>query len=495
MNLAQRALRGTFFVAAGSYLSLLIYFVTGIILARRLEPADFGLFRLALFYVDLFGRLREFGLDKALMHRQEGLERAFRTHFTLQSVLAGVTLAVSVLAAPWLLKFYSPAVVLFIVFISTASVFQALGTTQRVALEKNLNFRVSVAIDLVSLILSSFISILMAFHGFGALSLVTGYGSNFLFSFIGLWLVRPWPVRVGELWLFDRREMGWFLKFGSFLFVGGITTFILYKYNDFVLGTFLSVSALGFYSRAFNYAQIPTSLITSVISKVALPTYSRLQSDPTKLTEAFTIVLKTIVRVAFPLSLILYLVADDFTVLVLGPKWLPMVPVFRVLLIYGVLRSIFDDLGELFTAVGQPRLVSFYLSLQAGVSLVLSPILTFFYQAEGAGLSLSLILVLGVIVAYRFLGRVIRINGVAIFLPTTLVCLLTTVSFKLWVTNFAVSGIGLWPALVIKGGIFAVLYAFFLCLIEGRALIRDCRYIAAHWQTREQSVTSPALEL
>ena len=118
MSMAKRALTGTFFVAVNSYLSLFIYFVSGVILARLLSPADFGVFRISLFYVDLFGRVKEFGLDKALIHKQEDLPKAYRTHFTLQFSLSVLGLLVSIIFSPIILKFYSPPVLAFIIAIS-----------------------------------------------------------------------------------------------------------------------------------------------------------------------------------------------------------------------------------------------------------------------------------------------------------------------------------------------------------------------------------------
>ena len=436
MSTAKRALTGTFFVAINSYISLLIYFIAGIFLARILNPSDFGVYRIALFLVDLFSRFKEFGLDQALIHKQEGLDKAYRAHFTLQLTLSLLSLVASVVLAPVIVSYYSPVVFTFIILISISYIFQALGSTQRISLEKNLLFKRTALVDIVSLALSSTISVVMAFSGFGALSLVAGYSLNIIFSTAMLWIIRPWRVPLREILIFEKAELLWFIKFGFFLFIGGLTTFILYKYNDFILGTFLSVTALGFYSRAFNYAQIPTSLITSVISKVALPTYSSLQNEKEKLSETFFIVLKSIVRVSFPLSLVLYLVADDFTVFILGNKWSPMVPIFRILLIYGVLRSVFDDLGGLFTAVGRPKIVSKYLFIQAIAILLLAPVLTYLYKAPGSAISLSIVLALGIVLAYTFLGRIIKIKTLDVFLPTMIICALTLLGFKFTVFKF-----------------------------------------------------------
>ena len=480
MEVAKKALKGTFFVAANSYVSLFIAFVTGVALARLLDPADFGIYRIALFFADLAGRIKEFGLDKALVHKQDDLRDGFRTHFTLQAVLAFLGLVISILISPIIIKYYPPVVVTFVIMISLFYLFQSLSSTQRIFLEKSLQFKYTALVDILSLVLSSVISVVMAYKGFGALSLVMGYGLNFLFSFVLLWLLRPWKISLSEAFLFNKNQISWFIKFGSFLFLGGLTTFVLYKYNDFVLGTFLSATALGFYTRAFNYAQLPTSLITSVVSKVALPTYSLVQGDPAKLSSAFSLVLGSIVRISFPFSLLLFLTADEFTLFLLGPKWLPMVPILRILLVYGVLRSIFDDLGEFFTAIGKPRIVSFYLMIQALISLVLSPLLTHLYGSAGAALSLTIVLALGVFIAYFLMRRLIGLSIVKSFLPTLLVCFLTLQGFNLTLAYWDSGLFNTLSVLVWKSLVFSFYYLIFMLVIDGRAFLRDLRFMLGH---------------
>lgn len=485
MSTAQKALKGTFFVAAGNYASIFVSFVSGVVLARLLEPADFGLYRLALFFADLFGRVREFGLDKALIHKQDNLPQAYRVHFTLSLILSILALFLSIAFAPLVSQLYSRPISFYLILISLFGIFQAAGSTQRVILEKNLQFGRTALVDISALILSASLTVFLAYRGWGPLSLVLGYGFNLLFVFIFLWISRPWRVSFGRLLLLDPAEFKWFFRFGVYLFLGGLTTFILYKYNDYILGTYLSVAALGFYSRAFNYAQIPTSLITSVVSRVALPTYSALQGDKEKLAGTFSIVLKSIIRVSFPLSLILYMTADDFTVFVLGPKWIPMIPIFRILIVYGVFRSIFDDLGEFFTAVGQPKLVSFYLTGQALLSLVLAPVLTRLYQAEGAAISLSIVLGIGVMTAYVLIKRVVRIRTLSLFLPTILVCFLTMIAFKFVVYRFNLNFTDPFYSLLSKALVFSFFYLVFMSLIDGRSFLKDLKFMWDHFRLKE----------
>lgn len=473
MNIANRALQSTIFVSMATYLNLGINFVTSVVLARILNPEHFGIIALANFFLSLFGRVREFGFDYALVHRQGDLKKAYATHFLLQVGMAVLTFLLVIISVPILLKFYSLEVVVVLIVLSLAVLFKAASSTQRVALEKELLFKATSFIDIGSLILSSTLAIIAALMGFGVWSLVINLVSNAFFSLIAFWIVRPWKMEL----TYDGEMVKWFFRFGFFLFVGGITTFIVFQYNDFIIGTFLGAATLGFYTRAFNFASLPTSLVTSIVSKVALPTYSKLQDDKEKLGTAFSLVLKNIVRVSVPLSLILFLTAKDFIVFLIGEKWLPMVPVFQLLIIFSLFRPIFDDTGAFLTAIGKPQLITKYLVVQALLLLVLSPLLISLMGVNGGPYALNLVMIVGVFIAYWFTSKEIKISFKEVFGPEIIVGILTLGIFVLFNSLVDLSSQWILVRLVLQVLVIATTYLLLLILVEGKRIKQDFLFL------------------
>ncbi|MEK7611036.1 MAG: lipopolysaccharide biosynthesis protein [Patescibacteria group bacterium] len=471
MSISKSALRSTLFVAITSYLSEAVNFVTSIFLARLLLPEYFGVVALALFFNELFGRVREFGFDQALIHRQTELERARASHFILQ-VGSNVLSFLLVLAfSPVLRKFYPEAVVNTLLIFSLIYIVKAATATQRIVLEKELKFAATTIVDLFSLLIASVAAIWLAVHGYGLMSLVVYQSVNILISFIALWVLRPWRPCLK----IDLEMIRWYLKFGWFLWLGGITTFVIYKFNDFVTGTFLSTGVLGFYSRAFTFAQRPTSSVTGVVSRVALPTYAKLQKEKEKLSFTFNLVLRNIVRVSAPLSLFLYLLAEDFTRILLGEKWLPMVPIFRILLIYGFLRSIFDDAGAFLTAIGKPNLVSRYLAVQALIILITTPALIYFYGVNGAAWSLNIVLAVGLILAYRYVKVFVKVDFRDIFIQAMAPAVFTAFAYLTVIGPNLAAGSLL--SLVLKFSAVGLTYLFLMLLVEGKSLKQDLLFL------------------
>jgi PST family polysaccharide transporter len=473
-NVATRAVRSTVYVALNTYVSVAVTFVSSILLARLLEPAHFGIVALANFFLALFGRVRELGLNQALVHRQKNLEEAYAVHFILHMGLAFLNLLLVLVAAPLLANRYpdQPQMVSVLIVFAVFVIFQAASQTQQIAFEKELLFRYTTLINIFALVVSSIISVAMAYKNYGVWSLVAGNTANTFLVFVGLWFFRPWKLQ----FKFDKEIAKWFLRFGFYLWIGAIVTFILFQYNDFIVGTLLGAATLGFYTKALKFAELPNSLVTSVISRVALPTYAKLQNEKQKLQVSFNLVLTNIVRLSLPLTLVLFFTAREFTLVLIGEKWLPMVPIFKLLILYSFLRAIFDDAGAFLTAVGKPQIVSKYISLQAVVLLALSPLAVKFLNVDGAALALDAVMLLGVALAYFYVSRRIHLQFKLIFLPS-LVSAVAATLFYLWISNWY-NFATLTPliSLVMKGVVVGGVYLAVVLLIEGKKIREDAVY-------------------
>lgn len=474
MNVATRAVRSTLYVALNTYVNAAVTFVTSIILARLLLPEHFGIVALANFFLSLFGRVRELGLNQALVHRQKSLEEAYSVHFILQLLLALLNLALILVAAPILASRYpnQPQMVQVLIVFAVFVIFQAASQTQLMAFEKELLFRYTTLVNIFALIVSSIISVAMAFKGFGVWSLVVGNTSLTFLTFLGLWIFRPWKLRLS----FDKKIAKWFLRFGFYLWIGAIVTFVLFQYNDFIVGTLLGAAILGFYSRALKFAELPNSLVTSVISRVALPTYSKLQNEKQKLQRSFNLVLTNIVRISLPMTLILFFTAREFTLVLIGEKWLPMVPIFKLLIIYSFLRAIFDDAGAFLTAVGRPKVVSKYISLQAAVLLVLTPVLVKILGVNGAAVSLNIVMLLGVLLAYYFVSQRVSLDYFAAFLPSFIGAAGAVIFYLLLSSWYNFSVLPPLVSLLAKGLLIGVMYLAVVVVIEGKKIKEDVLY-------------------
>jgi PST family polysaccharide transporter/lipopolysaccharide exporter len=97
-----------------------------------------------------------------------------------------------------------------------------------------------------------------------------------------------------------------------------------------------------------------TTEVTSVVNTVAFPAYSRLQDDTSRLRRAYMSSLQFVAFLSFPMAAGLWFVGEDAVRVFLGERWLPALPAFYVLLIWGLIRSLLATTGPLFRAIGRP---------------------------------------------------------------------------------------------------------------------------------------------
>jgi len=469
MSLARQAFHAAFWVAATTYLGQVIAFLAGIALMRLIAPEAFGVLALAVFFATLARKLVGFGFNHALIHRQEELPAAAGTHLALHAASALLVLAAAVLAWPIVSAHYDRLTAAALIAVAVGAGIEIAGYTPRIMLEKQVMFR-----DLQ------------------LANLGINFGTNLLAVLAALLWPNVW-VLVGRLvaaqlagtvcyWRLNRRLplsrptwplTRWFLRFGAPLWLAGLATFAVLQFDDFLVGTLIDEKTLGYYARAYALAVLPTTMITHIVARVAFPLYSRVQNDAEKLSLTFTTVMRFIVLASAPAAIGLAYLAPEFVVAVYGETWRPMVALVRYLLLYELLRPIFDDVGELLTAVGQPRKVGFMQAMQAVAVLVLAPPLVYFAGAEGAAISVGLVMLLGVVLAYRLIRPHVNINVFEVVLTPMALCLLAAGGAALVLWRYPVTGT-VWR-LAAKAGLFAGLTALLFAVAQGRLLWREYR--------------------
>ena len=93
MNLTGKAVTGMAWVGFFSILTKLVRFITVLILARLLEPNDFGVVSIGLIVVNGIGLLTDLGMGSALIFNKKNVEKAANTSFFLFSLM-GILLTI-----------------------------------------------------------------------------------------------------------------------------------------------------------------------------------------------------------------------------------------------------------------------------------------------------------------------------------------------------------------------------------------------------------------
>ncbi len=326
-------------------------FGRAVALARMLPVEAFGVYALAVSLVTWSGYLGTLGLSGALLHRApetENEERAAAVHFTLTAALTlawgAAMAAIAAIAADGPLR-------LALVALTLTACAANLAETPRTLLVRRVEHGRLAAAEVLGTVASIAAAVPVAIAGGGLLALVAGDLAIAFTSIAVLYLWRPvWRPRLTD----PRSEARYFLRFGAQATATSLLAVSLVRLDKVWTGLALGQVQLGYYSRAAVFAGYPQQVLLAPIESVARGGFAEIAHDRARLSRAFLRAGALVTRAACGVAGALALAAPELVTLVLGARWLPMVPAFRVLLLAAVLAPLRVLLSSLFVAVGRP---------------------------------------------------------------------------------------------------------------------------------------------
>lgn len=483
-GLARRGIVGAWFAGSSTVLTSITQAVKLVVLARLLPPEDFGVVGMAMVVIACAGIAADLGLGGAVIQRDEVPPRLLSSLFWL-SLVSGVLLAAGLAAASsWIaLLFHEPRVAPVLSGLALLFVVQPLGALHQALAEKGLRFRRLAAIDVAASTAGSAAGIAAALSGLGVAALVLDPLSAAA-TRAGLLLATTregWRPR----WVFDRRGLRGYLTFGL-LSVGQRTANYVTANVDYALvGGFLGASALGVYKMAYELATLTPGRLNLVVSRVFFPVLARVASDRNRFRAAFLRMQETATLLGAPIVTGIGLVAPLAIPGLLGARWLPAVPLVRILCLAGLCRVIGGTIGPALLAAGRPDLGLRWSLLVVAIQV---PVLALAVSRGGTvavAWAIAALQLLYVVLNYRFLVRTLFGPCLAAFARANLpaVALSATMAAGVAGAAAATGELGWRTALTIEVAVGAAVYLA-LVLTFKRRIIADLSLAAGQERAR-----------
>jgi len=349
--LAKKVVQSGLWVFALRVASRALGFIRTIILARILVPEDFGLLGIAILAISALDTFSQTGFHAALIQRKENLESYLDTAWTVSVIRGFFLFLVLLLIAPLIANFFNtPHAVLVIRLIAITALFSGCTNIGIVFLQKELEFRKKFIYEFSATVINLSVAISLAFVMRNVWALVWGILSAGFVRLFMSYIIHPYRPRVE----FDRKKFMHLFGFGRWILGASVLVFLITSGDDLFIAKALGVTALGLYQLAFLISNLPTTEITHVISQVTFPAYSKLQFNLPKLNGAYLKVLKITTFVSTPIAAGIFTLSSEFTQIFLGTKWMSIVPLMKILIISGLVRSIQATTGPVFLAVNRP---------------------------------------------------------------------------------------------------------------------------------------------
>jgi lipopolysaccharide exporter len=322
-----------------------------IVLARIISAEDFAIFGMVLLILSILEILSNFGFKQALIQKSGDVGFYLDTVWSINVVKGLAAAGLLFMSAPFIADFFdikNASILLRVVSISF--VLSGLINISVVYFEKELEFSKYFAFEMLSSFVNLVVTIALAIILRNIWAMVFGNIAGY-FTRCGVsYIISSYRPRF-NISLSKAKEL---FSFGKWILTGGIVEFILKKGDSIFVGKFLGGAALGIYQVAFMAANLVGTEMINIVARVMFPAYSILQDNSMKIKDGYLKVLIFVCMVSFSFSSFIIVFGNDIIRILLGDKWISMVPAMQVFAVYAVIRAVGSTATPVFRGLGRP---------------------------------------------------------------------------------------------------------------------------------------------
>ncbi len=339
----------------------------GVVLARILSPAEFGIIAIANMIVFYANNFSNFGLNNALVQKDDIKNSHINTVFTLDLALSVVLAGVTFLAAGSIAKYFNaPEVALVLKWMSAYYIITTFYYMPVVLLRRNIDFKFLSIVQFLQGLLTSLLSIVLALNGYSYWSIVAStlcipFLAVFVFMFKTGWVPK----------LEIHGDMADIYSFGFWVFIRNQMELLVSKVDYFVIGKFLNISSLGLYEKSFELTDRAMSGVTKPLNAVFYSAFCRLNNDLAQVKSVFLEGTALLGLICYPLLFGLIGVAPHFVLSCLGDQWKDMILPVQILSAACVFRVLFGMVASVNVAIGRHKAHTLMTTLSAGIFIIL----------------------------------------------------------------------------------------------------------------------------
>lgn len=373
--LRQKALSGAKWSSISKIGEYGISFFVSIILARLLEPKEFGLIGMLTIFTVIAKVFINSGFTATIVRLKNATEKDYSTMFIFNMLVSLLLYLLMFFFAPSIAKFYKqPELISLTRWVSLIFLMNAFGLIQNARLIKQINFKTQTICRLAGLLVSAVISIYMAFNNYGVWSIVGQLLSQTLVTNISLWISSKWYPTKGFSYHSFKKLWG----VGSKYLLTTLISNTIDNIDSIIIGKIFSATQLGFYTRAKNTKNIPQNFLAGISGPVIFSVLSNVNDDQNKLKQLHLQFFKLGIYIFFPVMFGLLSMAKPLIIVIYTSKWLPSIDIMQIICLSLLPYLLGVLFGQTIMALGESNLYLKLNSLKKGISLISLPIALIF---------------------------------------------------------------------------------------------------------------------
>ncbi len=335
-DLESRVRAGTKWSLINTVVIRVSNFAVGIVLARTVfGPNVYGLYAVSQIVLAVLLSANELGVSAAII-RWEGDVRSFcRTVFTLSVASSTVIyLGLYVSASSVARALGSPSATYMLRILCLCVIIDGLSSVPLALLTRDFAQGRRMMVDTANFVVSTGITVWLAFAGLGAMSFAWGSLAGCLVAWLVSLAAAPYVTLPG----WNGAQARQLLSFGLPLAGASLLTLGVFNVDSAIVGATLGPAMLGLYQLAFNVSSWPVTTISQAVARVSFAGFSRVADSKQDLVDAFTKSLGLLMALAVPACVLLATLAAPLLHAIYGTRWLSAAPALSLLALLGLMR-------------------------------------------------------------------------------------------------------------------------------------------------------------
>jgi O-antigen/teichoic acid export membrane protein len=313
--LVRRGLRWSF---AGTIAVRLGTFVSGLVMARLLSPADFGIYAVGAVALLVTASVNDIGIEPTLVRWTGNLEEVAPTAMTIVMISSVGLFGIFWLMAPAFADALgAPNGTGVVRLMSVGLIISGAFTVNSAVNTRLFRQHVRAVAEISALVVTIGLGVILALSGAGAYSLAWGQIAGNVVVGIVLFVGSPVRFRPG----FHLPAAKQLIRLGLPLAGAGLLVIAVLNVDYVMVGSLLGAASLGLYLLAWNLSSWPVNLFSAGIHTVSVAGFARLQHDHEALERGFRQSFSAIITATLPVCALLGTLALPLIRILYGEKW------------------------------------------------------------------------------------------------------------------------------------------------------------------------------
>lgn len=378
MGLLNKAYRGAGWSGLSGIFSNGLELLKYIIVARILNPSDFGLLAMALVVISIGRIFADGGTSNAVIHFRNQSARHLSTVLWVNILAGSMLYGIIFFLSPFVSLFFGePEVSRLLKIGGVVLPIYAAGALYEALLRKTLSFRYIAVSESTGALIGFITAVALAWAGWGVYALIYSQIAAAA-THTGFYLIRG--VRnCKPVYCFAPSEIWPHLTFGFYQMGERALNIFSTRVDQLVIGKFFGPEILGAYFIAYRLVLFPVSRLSPLLNRVAFPIFSSRQNHNPILRNGYFKLMNGIIMLFAPFLILAGLSAPWLVPLLFGSGWDLAIQLIPLMAGIGVFKMIGNPGGNIVLAKGRARL-AFFWNMGTAVASTLIILIGAFYS-------------------------------------------------------------------------------------------------------------------